>query len=253
MNKLVSLLILIVLFSGCSTIKNSIKYNDVCQAAIHQILNEEYGKAIESFGTKDADSIQLSKAKATFIGFRDHIIKNFGKDVTLKFITSTKRFSTENNAENLTSLVIQIRNQTHYGYFDITMDDSVGKIKNIYLRNFKEEIPNTFPFWLLGILPLAVLILNVYTIIKIRRSNFSKKWLLILFCILLNWPTLNIYIDRISLEFSFQILLGIGFQLMGYDNYVWSVGIPIGALISLYAIRPMRASKEQLESGQFPS
>ena len=247
MNRLILTLLTILLLSGCSFLKNTKKYNDLCQNAIIDLINEDYDKVLNSLAIENADSTQISNAKTALRGFRKHIIDTFGERFDLKFITSSKHFSTEDDVQNVTTIVIQLSNQTHYGYFDITMNDSVGKMKNIYLRDFKDEIPNTLVFWLLSIIPLSVLGLNVYTIRKISKSDFSKKWILILICIALNWPTLNIYLERFSLEFAFQILFGVGFNLMGYDNYVWSFGIPLGALISLYAIRPPKTLKKETE------
>lgn len=242
MNRLILLLLPIILLSGCTLIRNTAKYNDLCQTVILDLINEDYERVLNSLAIENSDSIQISNAKTAISNFRNHIIENFGENFDLKFITSSKHFSTEENIENVTSIVIQISNQTHYGYFDITLDDSVQKIKKLYLRDFKDEIPNTTVFWLLGIFPITVLSLNIYTIRRILKSTFSRKWILIIICIILNFPTINLYLERQSVEFAFQVLFGIGFNLMGYDNYVWSFGIPFGALIALYAIRPMKTT-----------
>jgi hypothetical protein len=245
--RLILSLLTIFLISGCSFLKNTNKYNDLCQTAIRDLINEDYEKVLNSLALDKQDSVQIVNAKTALKGFRKSIIDNFGEKFDLKFVGASKQFSTEDNVQDVTTVVIQLSNQTHYGYFDITMNDSVGKMKTIYLRDFKDEIPNTLIFWLLGIIPISILGLNIYTIRKIFKSDFSRKWILITICIVLNWPTLNIYLEHYSLEFAFQILFGVGFNLMGYDNYVWSFGIPLGALISLYAIRPPRTIKKETE------
>ncbi len=102
----------------------------------------------------------------------------------------------------------------------------------------KEPKPNMLLFWLFGIFPLAVLLFNIYVILKIKKSKLSKKWLKYLAVLFFNVPAIT-YAAVGGLSFkllSFQIFFGIGFTMMGYLGSVWTFGIPLGGIYWLWKL-----------------
>jgi hypothetical protein len=73
-------------------------------------------------------------------------------------------------------------------------------------------------YWLFGILALSVFAFNIYMIRKVRRSSMKKKWQKYLAIIILNVPAIGYKaVGGFFIElFSFQIMLGMSFEKMGY-------------------------------------
>ena len=239
MNKLAFLLLFLVI-SGCTFIEKSYKYNQICQDAIHNILQENYDEAIASFATYSTSKDKIDKLRTGLKDFNKILKENFGDTIRLSFIGSSKTFSTKEDEPDITTLNIQIENDTRYGNLKFTINDEIGKIDFVNLTDSIKVIPDTTLFWLFGIFPAIVLAFNIYTIMRIVRSSYSRKWLLIFCCIILNGPAINCLIQyprlNINLEYTLQLLLGIAFNFMGYDNYSLTFALPMGAFLSLYAI-----------------
>jgi hypothetical protein len=95
------------------------------------------------------------------------------------------------------------------------------------------------PFWLFGILPLTVLLFNIYVIRQIKKSSLPRKWPKYLTVILLNVPAIS-YAAVEGLSFKllhFQFLFGFSFRMMGYLGSVFTFGIPLGGLYWLWKVR----------------
>lgn len=94
-------------------------------------------------------------------------------------------------------------------------------------------------FWLFGLLALCVPIFNIYMMVRVKRSQYKKKWLKYLAIIILNVPAVTYNaVNGLSLQLlSFQILFGISFQYIGYLNSAWTLGIPLGGLYLLWQLK----------------
>jgi hypothetical protein len=236
MKKSAVYLLIIFMLTGCSFIGNTFKYKKLCNETVDNILAEDYPAVVSAFSFDQTDTVQLGKLTDGIKNFRQLIIENFGTEIDQRFMTTEKKFSTEGNEPNITTVYFQIENEKEYGTLKFTIDDTTGKIQWINLGDTKNVIPDTTWFWLFGIFPLGVLLFNIYTVWRISKSDFPYKWILILMCIGLNIPSMNCYIDYPQLKFqadlSLQMMLGVSFNLTGYDNYLLEFGFPLGSIIT---------------------
>ncbi len=106
------------------------------------------------------------------------------------------------------------------------------------MLDIKEKIPNMLFFWLFGILPILVLIFNIYVIRLIKKSDLKKKWLKYLGVLFFNVPAISFSaVNGLSFSLlSFQIMLGLSFNYMGYLSSVWTFGIPLGGIYWLWKL-----------------
>jgi hypothetical protein len=246
MNKLkISIFILTLsLLTSCEFINDSFTFKDKTKSFVESMMNKEYDKcvsqmALESEMGKNTnhDTLKLGLDK-----FRDLVERNFGNKFEYSLIKSEKKRSTiasENTPPNTTLALIEFSNEKNFGVFQVLFDDKSKKIINIKTLDVKAPKPNMLIFWLFGLIPLTVLLFNIYVIRQIKKSNLTKKWLKYLAVLFFNVPAIS-YAAVEGLSFKllyFQILFGISFSTMGYLGSIWTFGIPLGGIYWLWKLK----------------
>ncbi len=236
-------LLLIITLTSCDFIKNSFTYKETTENFVESLIQEDYEKSLTFMATEHEafKNTNLDTLKSGFPNFRKLIVNNFGENLEYKFITANKTFSTvegESTEPNTTKAQIQFANEKEFGVFEIIFDDNSNKILNINMLDIKEKIPNMLFFWLFGILPILVLIFNIYVIRLIKKSDLKKKWLKYLGVLFFNVPAISFSaVNGLSFSLlSFQIMLGLSFNYMGYLSSVWTFGIPLGGIYWLWKL-----------------
>jgi hypothetical protein len=252
--KLLLTLLAVWLFTGCDFVKKSLTYKDKTEEFVEVILREDYDKSIDLFAmehemAKNTDADQLKKGLADF---RKKIVDNFGTELDYSLMKAEKKFSTneENNTPpNTTFALIQFSNGKEFGVFKVLFDDSSGKILNINVLDVKESIPSMTMFWLFGLVAICVPIFNIFVIRQIKRSDLTRKWLKYIAVIFLNVPAITYAaIGGLSYKLlSFQILLGISFQYMGFLNSHWTFGVPLGGLYWFWRLKHKKIASQETE------
>ena len=240
----ITALLTIGLLSGCTFINNTFKYRDTTKEFVENLLQKNYNKCVDLMAMDNpiAASTNIDTLKMGLANFRDIIISNFGDKLDYSFMSSEKKWSTntsESTPPNTTRVLMQFANDKEFGIFQVLFDDNSKKILNIKTLDVKAPIPNMVGFWVFGILALCVPVFNIYMIVRIKRSQYKKKWLKYLAVIILNVPAVTYNaVNGLSLQLlSFQILFGISFQYMGYLNSAWTFGIPLGGLYLLWQLK----------------
>lgn len=245
-----NLLFLLTIFTSCDFIKDSFTYKDKTKDFVEALMSKNYDKCISlmAMNHETAKNTNLDSLKFGLENFRTVVGSNFGDGpFEYSLVKSEKKRSTvagESTPPNTTLANIEFSNGKELGVFQVLFDDNSKKILNIHTLEMKAEKPNMLLFWLFGILPLTVLLLNIYVIRVIKKSNLTKKWLKYLAVIVLNVPAISYAaVDGLSYQLlNFQILFGVGFSLMGYLGSVWTFGIPLGGIYWLWKIKKSKIS-----------
>jgi hypothetical protein len=257
MNKLTKTLFLILTVSfltSCDFINNAFTYKDTTEGFLKALIEEDYEKSLTYMAT-DNDGFKntnLDTLKVGLANFRQLVVNNFGTELDYRFMTANKTLSTvegESTAPNTTKAQIEFSNDKEFGVFEIIFDDNSNKIFNIQTLDIKEPIPNMMIFWLFGILPILVLVFNIYVIRLIKKSELKKKWLKYLGVLFFNVPAIS-YSAVNGLSFSllsFQIMFGLSFSYMGYLSSVWTFGIPLGGIYWLWKLNKKKNEKVGIE------
>lgn len=253
MKKILLLFLTLTILSGCEFISNTFEYKDKTEEFVEALLQENYDRCVELFAMEHemARNTNPDSLKAGLGNFRNLVVDNFGSELDYSLMKSEKSWSTveENNTPpNTTVVLVQFSNETNFGVFKVLFDDQTKKILNINTLDVNEPIPNMTLFWLFGLIVICVPIFNIYVIRLIKKSTLKKKWLKYIAVVVFNVPAIT-YSAVGGFSFSllsFQILLGMSFNYMGYLNSAWTLGIPLGGLYWLWKIKT-RKPNEDLE------
>lgn len=233
-------------FSSCEFISRAGTYTETTSIFVDNVLEENYDDALTYFALENEaySHVNLDSFKISLSQFRNTILDNFGNDLTYSLMMANKTYSTSpgmSTAPNTTETQIQFSNDKEFGVFKIIFDDQSNKILHFETLDIRAAIPNTYFFWLFGIIPLSILIFNIWMIIKIKKSELKRKWLKYLAVLFLNIPSISY--SAMS-GFSFHLLnlhlLGLGVSAMGYLNYEWALGIPLGGIYWLWKLKGMK-------------
>ena len=245
-----TLLVSLALFTSCDFIKNSLTYKDKTENFVEALMDKDYDECVSMMATdhETAKKTNRDSLKFGLDQFRAVIGSNFGDgNFEYSLMKAEKKRSTvasDNTPPNTTLAHIEFSNGKNLGVFQVLFDDTSNKILNIHTLEIKAEKPNMLLFWLFGILPLTVLLFNIYVIRKIKKSNLKRKWIKYLAVIVLNVPAISYAaVDGLSYKLlNFQILFGVGFSLMGYLGSVWTFGIPLGGIYWLWKLNQQKKS-----------
>lgn len=255
--KILSILAAIVLaFSGCNFLGNSLDYKETAIDFMRALMAADYDKAVSFMAMEheSAANTNIDSLKAGFARFKAVIDESFNGELTYTFIKSEKTFSSiksEQMPPNTTLVFLEVNSTTKVGLMRFMFDDVSKKILNINTVGDVIPIPNMTFFWLFGIVALIVLVVNVYAVVLIKRSNLTKKWLKYLSVFLLNAPTLSYSFAGFSVKLiHFQFLMGVGFEYAGYLNSTWNIGIPIAGIYWIINLkfRPQKPDEPTLQS-----
>ena len=244
-----ALLVSFALFTSCDFIKNTFTYKDKTENFVESLMDKNYDECVSMMATdhETAKKTNRDSLKFGLDQFRAVIGSNFGDgNFEYSLMKAEKKRSTvasDNTPPNTTLAHIEFSNGKNLGVFQVLFDDTSNKILNIHTLEIKAEKPNMLLFWLFGILPLTVLLFNIYVIRKIKKSNLKRKWIKYLAVIVLNVPAISYAaVDGLSYKFlNFQILFGVGFSLMGYLGSVWTFGIPLGGIYWLWKLNQQKS------------
>ncbi|MGD1889784.1 MAG: hypothetical protein ACFB15_04165 [Cyclobacteriaceae bacterium] len=242
MNKIPPFILLITLLTGCSFLKSSSRGYDNAINQLNAIASGNFDEAISYFDIKPIDTAQVNQLKEGLPHLQAAIIENFGPSFELSFSKSDKKFSFSTAEEESTieplMVKIQIKNETHFGIIEATINEQNNKIQYIELLNYKEEIPSFLLIYIAGFIAIGVASLNIIAINRIRKSSFKRKWLRIVGVLIFNVPAITITaLGRFSLDISFQTLLGVGFSATGIDETLVTFAIPIGSIVTLVMVK----------------
>ena len=245
-----TLLVSLALFTSCDFIKNSLTYKDKTESFVEALMDKDYDECVSMMATdhETAKKTNRDSLKFGLDQFRAVLGSNFGDgNFEYSLMKAEKKRSTvasENTPPNTTLALIEFSNGKELGVLQVLFDDTSNKILNIHTLDIKARKPNMFLFWLFGILPLTVLLFNIYVIRRIKRSSLTRKWIKYLAVIVLNVPAISYAaVDGLSYKLlNFQILFGVGFSLMGYFGSVWTFGIPLGGIYWLWKLNQQKKS-----------
>lgn len=243
--KLSFLVLTLALLTSCDFIKDSFTFKDKTEAFVESLMKKDYDKCISQMALESemGKNTNIDTLKIGLDQFRTLVERNFGNNkFEYSLMKSEKKRSTiesENTPPNTTLALIEFSNDKEFGVFQVLFDDKSKKILNINTLEVKAPKPNMLLFWLFGLLPLTVLIFNIYVIRKIKKSTLTKKWLKYLAVILLNVPAISYAaVDGLSFKLlNFQILFGVSFSVMGYLGSIWTFGIPLGGIYWLWKLK----------------
>ena len=246
MNKFkISIFILtLALLTSCEFINDSFTFKDKTKNFVESMMSKDYDKCVSQMALESemGKNTNLDTLKLGLDQFRGLVEQNFGNKFEYLLMKSEKKrstFASENTPPNTTLALIEFSNDKDFGVFQVLFDDKSKKIINIKTLDIKAPKPNMLIFWLFGLIPLTVLIFNIYVIRQIKKSNLTKKWLKYLAVLFFNVPAIS-YAAVQGLSFkllNFQILFGISFSAMGYLGSIWTFGIPLGGLYWLWKLK----------------
>lgn len=245
--KIIPLIILSLFLSNCSFLKNSLAYKKGTEEFVTKLLSEDYEYCTSKLDEGISAAMTKDSLIASLASFRSFITDNWDDDLSYTFMGAEKSFSTLENSlpPHATTVHMQFENEKYFGVVKAIFNDNNGQIISIHPLKNKWLIPNMIYFWLFGLLGLAVLLFNIYTIWKIKKSQLNKKWLHYLLVFIFNTPVLSYHaISGFSFKIlSFQFLLGISFNFMGYLNTAIAFGIPLGSIYCLWKINKQNKIK----------
>ena len=245
------LLLTLSLFVSCDFVKDSFTFKDKTKEFVETLMKKDYDKCVSQMAVESdmGNNTNIDTLKLGLEQFGTMVERNFGHNFEYSLMKSEKKRSTiesENTPPNTTLAFIEFSNEKEFGVFQVLFDDNSKKIINIKTLDVKAAIPNMVLFWLFGILPLSVLVFNIYVIRIIKKSTLSKKWLKYLAVLFFNVPAITYSaVEGLSFAFlNFQFLFGISFSFMGYLGSVWTFGIPLGGIYWLRKLKVLQIDEE---------
>ena len=251
MNKIrISILLLTIsLFTSCDFVKDSFTFKDKTKEFVETLMKKDYDKCVSQMALESemGKNTNIDTLKVGLDQFRGLVEKNFGQNFEYSLMKSEKKRSTvesENTPPNTTLAFIEFSNGKEFGVFQVLFDDNSKKIINTL--DVKSPLPNMMLFWLFGILPLTVLLFNIYVIREIKKSTLSKKWLKYIAVLFFNTPTITYSaVEGLSYKIiNFQFFFGISFSLEGFLGSVWTFGIPLGGIYWLWKLKQHKFDEE---------
>lgn len=229
------------LVTGCSFLNSSSEGYDNAVNQVNAIANGNYEEAITYFDLEPTDTAQIKQLKGALPNLQTAITENFGTEYDLSFSKSNKSFkfsTSEESSVDPLKVKIQIKNDSHFGIIEATINEQNNKIQYINLLNYKKEIPSFLLLYLAGLIAIGVAVLNIIAINRIRKSALKRKWLRIIGVLFFNVPAITVTaLGHFSLEISFQMLLGVGFSATGIDETLVTFGIPLGSIVTLIMMK----------------
>jgi hypothetical protein len=245
------LLLIISLFVSCDFVKDSLTFKDKTKEFVETLMKKDYDKCVSQMALESemGKNTNIDTLKIGLEQFRNLVERDFGHNFEYSLMKSEKKRSTiesENTPPNTTLALIEFSNEKEFGVFQVLFDDNSKKIININTLDVKAPIPNMMIFWLFGILPLSVLLFNIYAIREIKKSTLSKKWLKYLAILFFNVPAISYSaVEGLSFKLlNFQVFFGVSFSFMGFLGSVWTFGIPLGGMYWLWKLKQHRINEE---------
>lgn len=237
--------LLLMLLTSCSFWSNSSTYTETTETFVEALKQDDFDTCISKMQIENnqGEHLNTDTLRLQFKHFKGLLQEHFGTNpYEYSLVKWQKTLSTnpeESTPPNSTRAFVEFNNGSDLGVFQLLFDDSSKKIIDIRTLDVKVSKPDLLLFWLTALIPLAVLLFNIYVIREIKRSNLQKKWLKYLAVILLNVPSFT-YAAVGGVTFQllhFQFLLGVGFSGNGIIESAWTVGIPLGGLYWIWQLK----------------
>lgn len=238
--KTLPFIFILFLLSSCNFLQNSMEYKKGTEEFMVRLMAEDYEYCASKMENGESSEIPADSMKIALSELRNSIVSNWGDNLEYTFMGSEKSFSTlENSLPTTTTIHMQFAEKEKFGVIKAIYNDDSKKIMGIRPLKRIWGIPNMTYFWIFGLLPLAVLFFNIYTLRQIKKSQLDKKWLHYLLVFIFNTPVLSYHaLSGFSFKMlSFQFLLGTSFSFMGFLNTTLAFGIPLGSIYCLWKIR----------------
>jgi predicted transcriptional regulator with HTH domain len=242
MKKIFFLFFSVLCLCSCNSVnkEKSIEITqNVAEGNYDAVLNELDESVFQAIGKDSLKTILTKMAQ--------QIKLNVGDDLDYTFLKGEKRVSFSSDQTNSYSYTeIMISGDEKCYTAKIYYNPTTNKPISIQLSDPYENPYTTSFWWIAAILGLGVLAFNIFTIVKVKKSNLDRKWLMYLLIILLNTPYISSSPEKISAGISIIHILGFGYAFMGKYSFV-KIGIPIGAFIAWYKMKKQK-QKEVLEN-----
>lgn len=239
--KIIIPIILLLNCQACSMLDRSKTIVDCTRRLSEAAIAERYDECMGMMYLDTASDSAKAMIRMQLPQFRKTLVENFGTKLSFHLVGTEKVWSADpgkSTAPGTTRASVEFRSDSNIGMFLLSFDDRSGKILRIDFASVKEPIPNMTVFWLFGILPLSVLLFNIWVLLQIRRSSLSKKWLRYLGIILLNVPTFTYTaVGGLSIKYFHALIFGCGFGVGAILSSYWSFCLPLGAFYQLWRLR----------------
>lgn len=236
---LITSLFLLLGFGSFGQNKSDIQ--GVSKAFIESIVKGNKDACLDLMTIENAEQKDSVMRKLDELQYR--VMNEFGRDPQVKPLGYNEPlflFGLDNirnpNAYSKVSF-IQIEYHTRFSVFQLAFNEgnkivSFGMLNEIYIK------PNS-KLWFVGIpVMLLVLTFNIYVIVKVYKSDVTRKWVKYLMVIFLNLPVLGYNaLSGVTFQLLGLNLFGVSFGFGNYFTTYWSIGVPIGAIIVLWRIK----------------
>ncbi|MEQ9100215.1 MAG: hypothetical protein RIF36_20050 [Imperialibacter sp.] len=248
MNRIIYSFILLGFAASCSFLSSTSEGYENAVNQVNAIAKGDFNEAVSYFDVDLSDTAQVNQLKTALPNLQNAITENFGTEFDLSFSKSGKKFSFSTEHEAVVKplkVKIQIENDTHFGIIEATISEQNDKIQYINLLNYKKEIPSYLLLYIAGLIAIGVVAVNIMAINRIRKSKLKRKWLRIIGVLVFNVPAITLTaLGHLSIDFSFQILFGVGFSATGIDETMVVFGIPIGSILTFIVIKNKEIKEE---------
>lgn len=249
----------VTLLSSCDYYRDNFQYSAIAKHYMNALMQQDYDKSISYMqaSTEHLSKGQLDTMKAGMAIFRTSIIKQFGEDkLDYSFMQVVKGHnSVMQDIPNTTTILLQFSNDKDLGVLQVLFSTKTDKMLNIKSLNIKQPIPDMSSFWLFGVLALCIPLFNIYMIIRVKRSDMTKKWVKYIAIAFFNFPAVG-YAQIVGLFFKTdmfrQVFFGISLRIMGYPGSAWIFGIPLGALYILWQLKSGNYKKAEKKAVSDP-
>lgn len=251
---ILSALFAILVFNSCDFAGNLLKYRSRSKVFMQYLLDRKYGECINEMALEHSafKEVNTDTLKLQLDELRTVLVRGFTNRLSYSMVKAEKKYSSrqgESTPPNATVVLLQFDNQREFGMMQFVFDDISGKILGVHILNIKRPIPILTNYWLFALLPLAVLVFNIWVIVMVRRSDIIKKWQKYLLIVFGNAPVIA-YNAVTGLAFKpvMLLLMGISGSAMGYTDFSWQVGVPVGGLYVLWKLRNgLYTTKQDIE------
>lgn len=232
MKKIIFLFFSVLCLCSCNSF-NKEKSIEITQNVVEgnydAVLNELDESVFRAIGKDSLKTILTKMAQ--------QIKLNVGDDLDYTFLKGQKRvFFSSDQTNNYSYTEIMISGDEKCYTARIHYNPTTNKPISIRLSEPYENPYTTSFWWIAAILGIGVMAFNIFTIVKVKKSNLDRKWLMYLLIILLNTPYISSSPEKISAGISIIHILGFGYAFMGKYSFV-KIGIPIGAFIAWYKMK----------------
>jgi len=236
-----------IILAGCGTKQSLDDAQNTSVQFVQDMINGEYEKPLSKINW-DQEHLVKDSVINYFEILRYRVQSEFGKEVTYKSLGCQQNIllSKTNNekTEMLTGepgvkyCLVQISDKYHFSIFRLSLGKD-NKILSIDMSNDIFPIPHPALFWVIGVVVmLCIFAFNVFVLIRIYKSDVTRKWLKCLMVVFLNFPVIGF---KLMHGFYFTLfslpIMGVGFSINNYLDSHWSFGLPLGAIVVFWRIK----------------